>query len=84
MNNYLMTIKVNGLIRTGMVLGAASLFVGGAWAADAAAGKATFATKCRTCHGADGGGNAAMAKALSVEIKPPSDRPTFRRKATGT
>ena len=42
----------------------------GAWAADAAAGKAVFNTKCKSCHGADGEGNAAVAKALKAEIKP--------------
>ena len=42
----------------------------GAWAADAAAGKAVYAAKCRACHGADGEGNPNMAKALKVEIKP--------------
>jgi len=41
-----------------------------AWAADAAAGAALYATKCRTCHGKDGEGNANMAKALKVDIKP--------------
>jgi mono/diheme cytochrome c family protein len=41
-----------------------------AFAADAAAGKAVYATKCKTCHGADGDGNPAMAKALKVELKP--------------
>ena len=43
----------------------------GAWAADAAAGKALYATKCKSCHGADGTPPAAMAKALGV--KPLSD-----------
>ena len=42
----------------------------GAWAADAAAGKAVYATKCRSCHGANGEGNPSMAKALKVELKP--------------
>jgi mono/diheme cytochrome c family protein len=41
-----------------------------AWAADAAAGKAIFDAKCKTCHGADGQGNPAIAKALKAEIKP--------------
>ncbi len=41
-----------------------------AWAADAAAGAQLYATKCRTCHGKDGEGNPAMAKALKVDIKP--------------
>ena len=40
------------------------------WAADAAAGKAVYAAKCKSCHGADGEGNPTMAKALKVEIKP--------------
>jgi mono/diheme cytochrome c family protein len=41
-----------------------------AYGADAAAGKALFATKCRACHGADYQGNPSMAKALKAEIKP--------------
>jgi mono/diheme cytochrome c family protein len=41
-----------------------------AWGADAAAGKDIYATKCKTCHGADGQGNAGLAKALKVEMKP--------------
>jgi mono/diheme cytochrome c family protein len=40
------------------------------WAADAAAGKAVYAAKCNSCHGADGEGNPNMAKALKEEIKP--------------
>lgn len=42
-----------------------------AWAADAAAGKTLFATKCKGCHGADGNPPASMAKAMGV--KPLSD-----------
>src|SRR5689334_309116 len=42
----------------------------GAWAADAAAGKAVFAAKCKSCHGAEGEGNTAVAKMLKVDIKP--------------
>lgn len=38
-------------------------------AADADAGKAVFAKKCRTCHGKEGQGNPGMAKVLKVEIK---------------
>ena len=41
-----------------------------AWAADAKAGKAVYDTKCKSCHGAGGEGNAALAKTLKVEIKP--------------
>jgi len=44
-----------------------------AWAADAAAGKAVYGMKCKTCHGADGEGNAALAKVMKVEIKPLSE-----------
>lgn len=40
------------------------------WAADAAAGKAVYAAKCKSCHGADGEGNPAIAKAMKVELKP--------------
>ena len=35
-----------------------------AWAADATAGKATYDKLCVSCHGADGKGNPAMAKAM--------------------
>jgi mono/diheme cytochrome c family protein len=40
------------------------------WAADAAAGKTVYAKKCQGCHGPEGEGNPAMAKALKVEFKP--------------
>lgn len=52
------------------VLCAAGLFAGVASAADAAAGKTIFTGKCRACHGADGQGNPAIAKAMNVELKP--------------
>lgn len=42
----------------------------GAWAADAAAGKAIYGTKCRSCHGAEGEGNPSIAKMMKVELKP--------------
>jgi mono/diheme cytochrome c family protein len=38
-------------------------------AADAAAGKAVYNKSCKTCHGADGTPNAAVAKMMKVEIK---------------
>lgn len=65
-----MKITLHGLISTCFVVGVASLFVGGAAAADAEAGKTVFAARCKTCHGAEGQGNPGMAKALNVEIKP--------------
>jgi mono/diheme cytochrome c family protein len=34
------------------------------WGADAKAGKATYDKLCVSCHGADGKGNPAMAKAM--------------------
>lgn len=40
-----------------------------AWAADAAAGKDVYSTKCKSCHGADGAGNPAIAKMLKVEFR---------------
>lgn len=39
------------------------------WGADAAAGKAVYTTKCKSCHGVDGAGNPAIAKAMKVELK---------------
>lgn len=50
-----------------------SLCSTGAWAADAAAGKAIYATKCRSCHGAAGEGNPSIAKMMKVELKPLSE-----------
>src|SRR5579872_2871262 len=40
----------------------ASLVPTGAWAVDAAAGKAVFDAKCKNCHGASGEGNPNIAK----------------------
>jgi mono/diheme cytochrome c family protein len=39
------------------------------FAADAKAGKAVYDTSCKSCHGADGAPNAAVAKMMKVEIK---------------
>jgi mono/diheme cytochrome c family protein len=58
--------------------GAAALATTGAQAADAAAGKAVYAAKCKTCHGAEGVPPAGLAKALG--IKPFSD-PTIQAKS---
>lgn len=51
-------------------MGAAVVFTTGAWAADAAAGKALYSTKCKTCHGATGTPSAAFVK---MGIKPMND-----------
>ncbi len=40
-----------------------------ALAADAAAGKAVYDTSCKSCHGADGTANPAVAKMMKVDIK---------------
>jgi mono/diheme cytochrome c family protein len=55
-----------------IAIGATAMLVAStsAWAADAAAGKMVFDTKCKTCHAADGAGNAGLAKALGVTFKP--------------
>jgi mono/diheme cytochrome c family protein len=65
-----MKATVRYIISAGFILGAAGAFVTGAMAADAAAGKALYATKCKTCHGADGVPNAAFTK---MGAKPLSD-----------
>jgi mono/diheme cytochrome c family protein len=41
-----------------------------AYAADAKAGEALYNAKCKTCHGATGVANPAIAKMLNVEMKP--------------
>jgi mono/diheme cytochrome c family protein len=38
-------------------------------AADATAGKAVYDKSCKSCHGADGTPNAAVAKMMKVEMK---------------
>ena len=37
-------------------------------AGDAAAGKAAYDKACKSCHGADGTANAAIAKSMKVEM----------------
>lgn len=59
--------SIIGLAIACMILAACST---GAWAADVAAGKAIYGTKCRSCHGADGEGNPSIAKMMKVELKP--------------
>lgn len=65
------------LSKPGIGLAAACLLTAlwptGAWAADAAAGKAVYTAKCRACHGTDGNGNPNMAKVMKVEMKPLSE-----------
>lgn len=39
-------------------------------AADAAAGKAVYTSKCQACHAADGAGNQGLAKAMGVTLAP--------------
>ena len=38
-------------------------------AGDATAGKAVYDKSCKSCHGADGTPNAAIAKSMKVEMK---------------
>lgn len=38
--------------------------------ADVAAGKAAFDKTCKSCHGAEGKGNPAIAKMMKVELRP--------------
>ncbi|HLH00099.1 MAG TPA: c-type cytochrome [Bryobacteraceae bacterium] len=58
------------MIGVAALCGVAALWPTGAWAADAAAGKAVYDAKCKACHGATGEGNPNMAKAMKVEMKP--------------
>jgi mono/diheme cytochrome c family protein len=74
-----LTKPVIGLTAAGWLL---ALAPAGAWAADAAAGKAVYDSKCKTCHGANGEGNPTMAKALKVDIKPLSDSTADVKKVT--
>jgi cytochrome c5 len=75
-----MKSTVRNLVWAFTVIGSAGILTTGAWAADAAAGKALYATKCKSCHGADGTPAPAMVKALG--IKPLSD-PGTQAKSDG-
>jgi cytochrome c6 len=66
-----MKSTIRNLITASLVCGIPSLITTVASAADAAAGKAIFAAKCKSCHGADGTPSAGMAKAMA--IKPMGD-----------
>ena len=48
---------------------AAAALVPFSWAADAKAGQASYDKACKSCHGADGTANAAVAKAMGVEMQ---------------
>jgi mono/diheme cytochrome c family protein len=47
-----------------------ALALAGSALADAAAGKALYATKCKACHGVNGEGNPAIAKMKNVTLRP--------------
>jgi mono/diheme cytochrome c family protein len=66
-----MKFTVRNLVSACLTMAAAGILTTGAWAADAAAGKTLYATKCKSCHGPDGTPPPAMVKALGV--KPLSD-----------
>ena len=55
-------MKKLSLVIVGLLIGAG--WTPSAIAADASGGKALFDKSCAGCHGADGKGNAAMAKVL--------------------
>jgi len=62
-----MNATFRNLVSAGAICVTALTMTTGAFGADAAAGKAVYAAKCKTCHGADGTPPPAMAKALGVK-----------------
>jgi|ERR1700733_169692 mono/diheme cytochrome c family protein len=54
---------------TPTVLTLAGLLATAGLAADAGAGKTTYDKSCKTCHGADGTANPAIAKMMKVDMK---------------
>jgi mono/diheme cytochrome c family protein len=65
-----MRMGIRHLLSIGLLCGAMASIPSGAMAADSAAGKAVFDAKCKSCHGADGAGNPAIAKMMKVEMNP--------------
>lgn len=55
-----------------LVMAGARIFA--ASTGNAQTGKTVFAASCKTCHGAEGQGNPAIAKALKVTIPALSDK----------
>jgi cytochrome c5 len=53
-----------------LLIGCAALFALGVTVSAAPAGKEIYDKSCKTCHGAEGQGNPAIAKAMKVELKP--------------
>ena len=62
-------MKSSAFMALGVLL-TGSAFVAPAMAASAKDGEAVFTAKCKTCHGADGAGNPAIAKMMNVALKP--------------
>jgi cytochrome c5 len=62
--NRLFSFLVSGAVIYGGTMLAPAL------AASATDGEAVFTAKCKNCHGADGSGNPAIAKMMSVTMKP--------------
>jgi mono/diheme cytochrome c family protein len=58
------------LLAIGVAMIGIAVALPAAGAGDAAAGKDLYMKKCKTCHGADGQGNAGVAKLLNVTFKP--------------
>jgi len=57
-------------MRKMLLIATFSVFAAGAaYAADASAGKADYDRACKSCHGADGTANPAIAKMMKVEMK---------------
>ena len=66
----MLRLSLRSAIPISVLCGLSGLIPVAALAADAAAGKAVFDTKCKSCHGADGAGNPAIAKMMKVDLKP--------------
>ena len=61
-----MTKKITFLLVVSLMIPAGLILAAGG---DAAAGKAVYGTKCASCHGPNGEGKDAIAKALKVELR---------------
>ncbi len=65
--SFIASLALIGFFVAGLNIHAAEMKAGSSQKAPAAGPKSNYEAKCASCHGKDGKGNAALAKALKLE-----------------